>query len=146
MKNKLDEIRERYKDNIPPIPYLPVGEVVLVYRLPGEEKSAGGIYKPEEYRDVLSKGILIAAGLAARDVMADALIETGDIVYFARFAGDEKEFAREAAGKGEKLLQLKVREILGSADGLERSKHYRIVLKTYDDGTSEHVYERKVAA
>lgn len=145
MKSKLDKIRDEYRDKIPPVPYLPVGEVVLVYRLPEEEKTAGGLYKPEEYRQPLSKGILIAAGLAARDVMVDALIETGDIVYFARFAGDEKEFAREAAGKGEKLLQLKVREILGSADGLERSKDYKIVLKTYADGTSEHIYKRKAA-
>jgi len=146
MKSKLDKVREQYKDQIPPIPYLPVGEVVLVYRLPSEEKTAGGLYVPEEHRSPVSSGILIAAGLAARDVMADSLIEVGDIVYFARFAGDEKEFKREAAGKAEKLLQLKMREILGSADGLERSKHYRIVLKTYDDGTSEHIYERKEAA
>jgi co-chaperonin GroES (HSP10) len=145
MKSKLDEIREQYKDNIPPVPYLPVGEVVLVYRLPGDEKTEGGLYKPEEYRDVLSKGILIAAGLAARDVMADALIETGDIVYFARYAGDEKEFSRAAAGKGEKLLQLKVREILGSADGLWRSQHYDIVREVDDDGNTMHIYKRKAA-
>jgi len=145
MKNKLDKIRDQYRDSVPPIPYLPIGEVVLVYRLPSEEKTAGGLYVPEEHRSPVSSGILIAAGLAARDVMADALIETGDIVYFARFAGDEKEFKRDEAKVGQKLLQLKVRELLGSADALERSQNYRIVLKTYDDGTSEHVYERKAA-
>jgi chaperonin GroES len=145
MKSRLDKLREQHKDNVPAVPYLPVGEVVLVYRLPSEEKTAGGLYVPEEHRSPVSSGILIAAGLAARDVMVDALIEVGDIVYFARFAGDEKEFKRDEAKVGQKLLQLKVREILGSADGLERSKDYRIVLKTYEDGTSEHVYERKAA-
>jgi chaperonin GroES len=145
MKSRLDKIREQYRDQIPPVPYLPIGEVVLVYRLPSDEKTAGGLYVPEEHRSPVSSGILIAAGLAARDVMADALIETGDIVYFARFAGDEKEFKREAAGKGEKLLQLKVRELLGSADGLERSKNYEVVLHTNEDGSTEHVYKRKAA-
>ena len=145
MKSKLDKIREQYKDQIPAIPYLPIGEVVLVYRLPSEEKTAGGLYVPEEHRSPVSAGILIAAGLAARDVMADALIETGDVVYFARYAGDEKEFKREAAGKAEKLLQLKMREILGSADALERSRDYTVALMTNEDGSTEHVYKRKAA-
>jgi chaperonin GroES len=146
MKNdRLSKLRDEAKGNIPPVPYLPVGEVVLVYRLPSDEKTAGGLYVPEEHRSPVSAGILIAAGLAARDVMADALIETGDIVYFARFAGDEKEFKREAAGKAEKLLQLKMREILGSADALERSRNYEVALRTNEDGTTEHIYKRRAA-
>jgi chaperonin GroES len=146
MKSKLDKIREQHKDSIPPVPYLPVGEVVLVYRLPPEDRTAGGLIIPEENQSPLSRGILIAAGLAARDVMADALIETGDIVYFAKYAGDEREFKREAAQKGEKLLQLKVREILGSADGLWRSQHYDIVREVDEEtGETYHIYKRKAA-
>ncbi len=140
---RLDKLRDKYRGNIPPVPYLPMGEVVLVYRLPSEEKTAGGIDIPEEYQSPVSSGILIAAGLAARDIMADALIEIGDIVYFGRFEGDEKEFKRNAAEKGEKLLQLKMRGVLGSADALFRSEHYDIVRVTNEDGSTEHMYKRK---
>ena len=140
---KLDKLREKYKDKVPPVPYLPMGEVIIVYRLPSEEQTAGGIYTPEEYRSPVSSGILIAAGLAARDIMADALIEIGDIVYFGRFEGDEKEFKREATEKSKKLLQLKMRGVLGSADALFRSQHYDIVRVTNEDGTTEHMYKRK---
>ena len=96
MKSTLDKIRDEHKGNVPPVPYLPSGEVVIVYRLPSEEMTPGGLYTPDEYQTPVSKGILVAAGLKARDIMADALIEMGDIVYFARFAGDEREFKREA--------------------------------------------------
>jgi chaperonin GroES len=143
---KLDKLRAKYKDNIPPVPYLPMGEVILVYRLPSETHTAGGLEIPEEYRSPVSRGILIAAGLEARDIMGDALIEIGDIVYFGRFEGDEREFKRDEAEKGEKLLQLKMRGILGSADALFRSQHYDIVLTTLEDGTTEHMYKRKEAA
>lgn len=142
---RLDKIREEHRADIPPVPYLPMGEVVLVYRIPSDEKTAGGLYVPEEHRSPLPRGILIAAGLAARDVMADHLIEIGDIVYFGRWEGDEKEFKRDAAEKGQKLLQLKVRGILGSADALFRSEHYDIVRVTNEDGTTEHMYKRKAA-
>lgn len=140
---KLDKIREKYKDKVPPVPYLPMGEVIMVYRLPSEDKTAGGLEIPEEYRAPVSMGILIAAGLAARDIMADALIEIGDIVYFGRWEGEEKEFKRNAGQDGEKLLQLKMRGVLGSADALFRSQHYDIVRVTNDDGTTEHMYKRK---
>ena len=50
MKSKLDRIRDEHRDNVPPVPYLPIGEVILVYRLPSEEKTAGGLYVPEEHR------------------------------------------------------------------------------------------------
>lgn len=142
MKTKLDKIRDQYKDQIPPLPYLPLGEVILVYRLPSEEKTAGGLYVPEEHRSPVSSGILLAAGLAALDVMKDSLIEIGDIVYFGRFEGDEREFKREEAQKGQQLLQLKIRGLLGSADALGRVNDYVV---ERDEETREHMYKRKAA-
>lgn len=140
MKSKLDKLREQY--DIPPVPYLPMGEVVLVFRMPSEEKTAGGLYIPEENQGPKPYGILVAAGLAARDVLADALIEIGDVVHFGRFEGDEKEFKREEAKKGKYLLQLKARGLLGSVDALDRLKDYRI---ERDKETGEHLYKRKAA-
>jgi len=142
MKTKLDKQREKYPD-MPDVPYLPMGEVVLVYRLPSEEKTQGGLYIPEEHAGPKPCGVLVAAGLAARDVLADALIEIGDVVYFGRFEGDEKEFAREEAKKGRYLLQLKVRGLLGSVDALERMKTVDIVR---DKETGEHIYKQRKAA
>lgn len=144
-KAKLDKIRAQYKSDVPPVPYLPVGEVILVFRLPSETHTAGGLEIPEEYRSPVSSGILVAAGLLARDIMTDNLIDIGDVVYFARFAGDEKEFKREESQKGQKLLQLKAREILGTADGLHRIADYDIVRMENDDGTNEYMYRKKAA-
>lgn len=142
-KERLDAIRKKFKDDVPPVPYLPVGEVVLVFRLPSDTHTAGGLEIPEEYRSPISSGVLIAAGLQARDIMTDNLIDIGDIVYFARFAGDEKEFKREEAQVGKKLLQLKAREILGTADGLWRIQDYDIVRVDHSDGTNEYMYRLK---
>lgn len=142
-KETLDAIRKKHKGDIPPLPYLPIGEVVVVYRLPSETHTAGGLEIPEEYRAPLSRGVLVAAGLQARDMMTDNLIDVGDIVYFARFAGDEKEFKRDEAQKGQQLLQLKARELLGTADGLWRIENYDIVRVENEDGTNEYMYRLK---
>src|SRR5262245_1091543 len=94
---------------VPEQPYAPLGKCVLVFRLPSELQSKGGIYIATEASAApRSCGVLVAAGLAARDVLADNLIEIGDTVYFGRFEGWEQEFAREKEGKGEYLLQMKV--------------------------------------
>ena len=143
MKTKLDKIRDKYKNDIPPLPYLPIGEVILVYRIPSETHTAGGLEIPEEYRSPVSSGILLAAGLAALDVMKDSLIEIGDIVYFGRYEGDEREFKREEAQKGQQLLQLKIRGLLGSADALGRVNAYIV---ERDKETGEHIYKQRKAA
>lgn len=141
--NKLSERVEKYK--IPPIPYLPSGKTILVWRLESEEKN-GLIYVPEEHREVKDIGILLAAGLTARDVFADHLIEIGDICWFGRFAGTERTVKRAEGEKGQKILSMKVEDVLGSVDALERVKDYAIVRddKPGDPGaTREHFYVKK---
>ena len=140
METKLDRLRKQY--DIPDVPYLPLGKVCLVFRMPSEEKTAGGLYVPEDNRGPKSYGVLVAAGLAAREILRDALIEIGDIVHFGRYEGDESEFKRVAASSGIKLLQLKVEGILGSVDALKRVTEYEI--KTTEDNVL--YYKRKKAA
>lgn len=145
MNDKLRKVREKYPD-MPSVPYLPVGKTVLVYRLPPEEMSAGGIILTEEHRGPKECGVLVAAGLQARDVMREHLIELGDVVQFGRFEGREAEFEREKQQKGKYLLQMKIEGVLGSYDALERVENYDIKLADTDDGP-QHVYvKRKKAA
>src|SRR5262249_34377926 len=121
---KLDERRKQY--GIPATPYLPMGKNVLVFRLPDELKTAGGLYVPAAHAEVKSKGVLVAAGLAALDALSDALIEIGDLVWFGRFAGWEKEIERRDGDEGKKILAMKVEDILGSIDALNRIDSFDI--------------------
>lgn len=121
---------------IPEAPYLPMGKNVLVFRLPSETRTAGGLYIAEIAQEPKPIGVLVAAGLAALDVLADHLVEIGDIVWFARFAGYEREVARDPEGKAKEILQCKVEDVLGSVDALERRKTCDIDLN--EEG--EHIY------
>jgi chaperonin GroES len=131
--------------DIPAIPYLPLSKNVLIFRLEGEEKTKGGIIVPDVHKEVKSRGILLAAGLAARDVLADGLIDIGDEVCFAYFAGrDRKSEERESGSAGKAILECKVEDILGSVDALERVKSYDIVPITIPEtGETVRVYQKK---
>ena len=140
--SKLSERIEKYK--IPAIPYLPSGKTILVFRIESEEQD-GLIFVPEEHREVKDIGVLLAAGLAARDVFADHLIEIGDICWFGRFAGTERQVKRDVGAKGIKILAMKVEDILGSVDALERVKDYEVArdADTKSEGFGEHFYAKK---
>jgi len=130
--------------DIPKISYLPIGTNVLIFRLEGEEKTKGGIIVPDVHKEVKSRGILLAAGLEARDVLADGLIEIGDEVCFAHWAGrDRKSGEREAGTAGQSILECKVADVLGSVDALERVKNYDIKYVTDAEGNGCRVYMKK---
>lgn len=140
---KLEERREKY--GIPDAPCLPQGKKVVVFRLPLQEKTAGGLFIPEEHANPEPMGVLIAAGLAARDVMRDALIEIGDIVMLPRFTTNSPEVSRNSAEKGKHVELLNIEDLVGSVDGLERlDKHYDIKVFATDDG-DEHRYVPRAA-
>jgi len=156
--SKLVERRKLY--GIPELPYLPANKVVLVFRIPNEKLTAGGLVIPQVWTEKTTdgmgniretvgaampdaRGVLVSAGLKALDVMKDHLIEIGDIVWFGQFAGWEEEFARDPENTGKKILQLKVDELLGSVDALERVGTTHTL--AYDDKEGEHYYEEKVS-
>lgn len=136
---RLAERRKKYA--IPESLSLPVSKTVLVWRLPAEEKTAGGLYVPEAHADVKSRGILLAAGLKARDIMADNLIEIGDEVMFGRYAGAERDVGREAEGVANKVCELKIEDIVSTVDGAARLKDYDIEID--DEGEHGYVPKRK---
>lgn len=130
--------------NMPEVEYLPMGKNVLIYRIEGAEKTAGGIFIPEEHKEIRSRGILLAAGLKARDIMADALIEIGDEVYCGRFSGDDRETKDRKEGSARKTLwEAVVDDIHGSVEALERFKDHDIVVNTDDEGNQWRTYEKK---
>ena len=140
---KLEEKRKAY--GIPEIPYLPMGRTILVFRIPSETKTEGGLFVPEEHAGPKRCGVLLAAGLAAREIMHDALIEIGDTVYFGRFEGDEDKVDREAGGVSRKLLTLKIDGVHGSVEAIDRARQYEIKPVVIDDktGDSEFRYVEK---
>lgn len=138
----MSKLAERIKKyGIPKIPGLPKGKVVLVFRLPAEEVTAGGIILTEDTKEPKFRGVLLAAGLTARDEMRDHLFEIGDIVEFGRFAGWEKEVERSAMGKGKSIIEMKIEDINISVDGLERFENDYTI--EYDEETGQHHYEPK---
>lgn len=139
----MSKLADRMKEyGIPPIPYLPAAKNVLVYRLPADERTSGGLYVPQEHQGTKSRGVLLAAGLAALDVMGDHLIEVGDIVWTSHFAGRDAEVRREEGRSADKVLQLKIEDVLGSVDAIERAKDCEIDVS--DEG--EHFYVRKTTS
>ncbi len=118
---------KRKKYDIPEIPYLPIGKNVLIWRIEAEEKTAGGLYVPDTSKEVKSRGVLLAAGLAAMDIFADNLVEIGDEVCFAHFAGRDRETGERTSGTvSKRILECKAEDVLGSVDAIERSKSFRL--------------------
>jgi co-chaperonin GroES (HSP10) len=109
-----------------------------------QQKTAGGLFIPEEHANPEPMGVLIAAGLKARDVMRDALIELGDIVMLPRFTTNSPEVERKGAEKGKHVELLNIEDLVGSVDGQERlDNEYDVVFAETDDGDFEHQYIRK---
>lgn len=133
--------RRRDKYDIPQIPYLPIGKNVLIFRIPEEERTAGGIIIPDAVKEPKSQGVLLAAGLAALDILDHHLVEIGDIVWFGKYAGWDSEVRREAETRGTKILQVKVEDVLGSVDARERVSGYAVDLN--EDG--EHIYVKRAS-
>ncbi len=146
----LARLRERIREHgAPPPPYAPIFDNVFVYRFPSNEdntKTASGLHIPDIAREEVepkSHGLLLAAGLEARDHLRTHGVLVGDIIHLGRFAGWERLAESEKSGKGrKKLLQLRVQDVLGSEDLDERlngrKPTMRIEYRLYDD-TGMHV-------
>ena len=70
----------------------PLNDRVLVKRLEGEEKTAGGLYIPDTAKEKPSKGEVVAVGpgKTAEDGKKVAMtVKAGDQVLFNKYAGTE---------------------------------------------------------
>ena len=70
----------------------PLNDRVLVKRLEGDEKTAGGLYIPDTAKEKPSKGEVVAVGpgKTADDGKTIAMtVKAGDTVLFNKYAGTE---------------------------------------------------------
>lgn len=123
----MEHLQKRIKQyGIPKPPYLPQGNNVLIFRLPSDSVTAGGLIIPDENKEPKPMGVIIGAGLQAMDVMKSSLIELGDVVWFGKYAGWAQEVSRDPQNVGKYVTQMKIADVLGSCDALDRVDMYEI--------------------
>jgi chaperonin GroES len=90
--------------------FTPLHDRVLVRRIEGDEKTAGGLIIPESAKEKPAEGEIISAGEGARKDSGDLIpmaVKAGDKVLFGKWSGTEVTI------DGEELLIMKESDILG---------------------------------
>jgi chaperonin GroES len=90
--------------------FTPLHDRVLVRRLEGEEKTAGGLIIPDSAKEKPAEGEIVSVGAGARDEDGDRIamdVKAGDKVLFGKWSGTEITL------DGEELLIMKESDILG---------------------------------
>lgn len=88
----------------------PLGDRVLVQRLDGEEKTAGGLFIPDSAKEKPQQGKVIAVGTGKtfENGTIKALdVKTGDKILFSKYSGNEIKI------DGEDYLIVREDDILG---------------------------------
>ena len=99
--------------------FRPLHDRVLVRRIEGVEKTAGGIIIPDTAKEKPQEGEVIAAGsgLKAEDGKITPLdVKAGDRILFGKWSGTEVKV------NGEDLLIMKESDILGIIEGTPAAK------------------------
>ncbi len=90
--------------------FTPLHDRVVVRRLEGEEKTAGGLIIPDSAKEKPSEGEIVAVGAGARDEDGERIamdVKAGDKILFGKWSGTEIKL------DGEDLLIMKESDILG---------------------------------
>lgn len=90
--------------------FRPLHDRVLVRRLEGDEKTAGGIIIPDSAKEKPQEGEVVSAGTGARNdagEIAPLEVKAGDKILFGKWSGTEVKL------DGEELLIMKESDILG---------------------------------
>ena len=98
--------------------FRPLHDRVLVRRLEGEEKTAGGIIIPDTAKEKPQEGevISVGSGSKAEDGTVTPLdVKAGDRILFGKWSGTEVRL------DGQDLLIMKESDILGIVEGREPS-------------------------
>jgi chaperonin GroES len=99
--------------------FRPLHDRVVVRRLEGEEKTAGGIIIPDTAKEKPQEGEIIAVGAGARDESGKIVpldVKNGDRVIFGKWSGTEVKI------DGEDLLIMKESDIMGVVEGTPNAK------------------------
>ena len=90
--------------------FRPLHDRVVVRRLEGEQKTAGGIIIPDTAKEKPQEGEIIAVGPGGRDEAGKLIpigVKAGDKVLFGKWSGTEVKI------DGEDLLIMKESDIMG---------------------------------
>ncbi len=90
--------------------FRPLHDRVLVRRLEGEEKTAGGIIIPDTAKEKPQEGEVVSVGSGNRDDSGKLIaldVKAGDRILFGKWSGTEVKV------DGEELLIMKESDILG---------------------------------
>ncbi|MFD1508101.1 co-chaperone GroES [Lacimonas salitolerans] len=90
--------------------FTPLHDRVLVRRVEGEEKTAGGLIIPETAKEKPAEGIIVAVGAGAKDDDGDRIaldVKEGDKVLFGKWSGTEVTI------DGQEMLIMKESDIMG---------------------------------
>jgi chaperonin GroES len=90
--------------------FRPLHDRVLVRRLEGEEKTAGGIIIPDTAKEKPMQGEVIAVGPGAKNDKGEVSpldVKAGDRILFGKWSGTEVKI------DGEELLIMKESDIMG---------------------------------
>jgi chaperonin GroES len=82
----------------------PIGDRVVIRRLPVEEVTRGGIIIPDTAKEKPQQGEVIAVGPGKKDY--NMIVKKGDRVLFGKYSGQEFEL------NGEELLVMREDDIL----------------------------------
>ena len=99
--------------------FRPLHDRVLVRRIDGEEKSAGGIIIPDTAQEKPSEGEIIAIGAGARNEngeIAPMDVAVGDRILFGKWSGTEIKV------DGEELLIMKESDVMGVIEKTKAAK------------------------
>ena len=94
--------------------FRPLHDRVVVRRLEGDEKTAGGIIIPDTAKEKPQEGEIIAVGPGARDEQGKIValdVKAGDRILFGKWSGTEVKI------DGEELLIMKESDIMGVIEG-----------------------------
>ena len=112
-----EKLRARCAEvGVDPPTFWPADNNVVCWRFADIAMSRGGIVMPVDARSPNVKGILMACGPRARDVLYSNGIQEGDIVIWARFSGWELKDKTPSKECVDEFIVLKDRDILGSDD------------------------------
>ncbi len=90
--------------------FKPLHDRVLVRRVEGDEKTAGGLIIPESAKEKPAEGVVVSCGEGARKDSGELIemaVKEGDKILFGKWSGTEVSL------DGEELLIMKESDILG---------------------------------
>ena len=94
--------------------FRPLHDRVVVRRLEGEQKTAGGIIIPDTAKEKPSEGEIIAVGPGGRDESGKLIpidLKVGDRILFGKWSGTEVKI------DGQELLIMKESDVMGVIEG-----------------------------